>query len=747
MVALGGHASAVAPAGLVRASGGQSPMRHDVLQASAQAARGEGQNDQSRQGDRGGSAAQRGQNPPASGQADGQTPQDQTPQDQTPATPLFRTGVDFVRVDVIVSDRSGNTVGDLKQTDFEVTEDGKPQQVETFRLVKLDGGSSAAAQLAEPPRPIRNDEDEAAEAAKDDVRLFAVFLDDYHVREGTSLSARAAISKWVDSQLGPSDMIGVMHPLESIDSVRMTRNHAIISKAIQQFRGRKGNYTPENEFEQNYANYPAETVEQIRNQVSLSAIKALIVHMGGLKEGRKALVLVSEGYSNILPASLRDPVASMPGLGNPSAGNPNAGLNDPNETRYAFFAGQDLEFFMQGVYEVASQNNVSIYTVDPRGLPVFEYDIDRPVNPTIDGQFLSAQQNTLRALAVETDGRAIMNRNDLDVGMKQIIRDSSGYYLLGYTTHTKADGKFHSISVKVKRPGVQVRSRKGYWSLTAPAAAAVDSAAAKKLIPPTPVDAALNTLATSVQPKSARLVRTWIGTTRGENGKTRVTFVWEPAPKSGERLGAAGSGGDQPARVMVTAVGPDGSPYFRGRVPDAASSAAASSETGVRGPSRVTFDVAPGKMQLRLSVEGNASQVLDTEVRDVTIPDLTSAQVVLGTPEVFRARVLKEFQQIKADPNAVPVTAREFSRTERVLMRVAAYAPGTAVPAVKARLLSRAGQAMSELAVAPSAAPGGPFQIDLPLSGLAPGEYVVEISATAEGGGDAKELVGFRVTA
>ena len=154
--------------------------------------------------------------------------------------------------------------------------------------------------------------------------------------------------------------------------------------------------------------------------------------------------------------------------------------------------GQDLEFFMQGVYEVASQNNVSIYPVDPRGLPVFEFDIDQPVNPTTDSQFLAATQNTLRALAVETDGRAILNRNDLDVGMKQIIRDSSAYYLIGYTSQAKSDGKFHAISVKVKRPGVQVRSRKGYWALTPPAAEAVTAAAAKKLAPPTAVDAALN---------------------------------------------------------------------------------------------------------------------------------------------------------------------------------------------------------------------------------------------------------------
>ena len=681
------------------------------------------------------------------GQAD---PQQNPPAAPDPQNPLFRTGINFVRVDVIVTDRNGKEVSDLKQTDFEVLEDGKPQTVEAFKLVKLDGGAIPTADG--PPRPIRSDSDEETEAARDDVRLFAVFLDDYHVREGASLATRAPISRFVETQLGPSDMIGVMHPLDPIDSIRMTRNHSIVARAIQQFRGRKGNYQPQNDFEQRYAQASAEQVEQIRNQVSLSAIKALIIHMGGLKEGRKALILVSEGYSNILPASLRDPIASIPGFGNPNRGNSGAGQNDPNEERYAFFAGQDLEFFMQGVYEVASQYNVAIYPVDPRGLPVFEFDIDQAVGPDTDRQFLSNTQNTLRALAVETDGRAILNRNDLDVGMKQIVRDSSAYYLLGYSsTQAKSDGKFHSITVRLKRPGLQVRSRKGYWALT-PEAAEISSAAAKKPAIPTAVAAALTTLSASVQPKSARLVRTWIGTSRGQNGKTKVTLVWEPTPKSaGERSAAAA---DQPARMMVMAVGPDGSPFFRGRVPDAVVASAAppgpgssaSAPVAARGPSRVSFEVNPGKVQLRLSIEGPASQVLDTEVREITVPDLTSSDVMLGTPELFRARTVREFQQLKADPAAVPVPGREFSRTDRVLVRVASYAPSSTSATVTARLLNRTGGPMNDLAVTPANG-AGVTEIDVPLSGLAPGEYVLEITATSPGAGEKRELVGFRVTA
>src|SRR5262249_12565097 len=136
--------------------------------------------------------------------------QTQPPPDQTPQTPVFRTGINFVRVDVIVTDRNGGEVGDLKQTDFEGPEDGKPQTIEAAKLVKLDGGAMPTNEG--PPRPIRSDSDEETEAARDDVRLFAVFLDDYHVREGASLVARAPISRFVENQLGPSDMIGVMHP-------------------------------------------------------------------------------------------------------------------------------------------------------------------------------------------------------------------------------------------------------------------------------------------------------------------------------------------------------------------------------------------------------------------------------------------------------------------------------------------------------------------------------------------------------
>jgi hypothetical protein len=148
-------------------------------------------------------------------------------------------------------------------------------------------------------------------------------------------------------------------------------------------------------------------------------------------------------------------------------------------------------------------------------------------------------------------------------------------------------------------------------------------------------------------------------------------------------------------------------------------------------------------MQLRLSVEGAGAGVIDSEVREIVVPDLTTTQTTLGTPAVFRARTPRELQQLKGDAQAVPSTTREFSRMDRIFVRVAAYGAGS--PPVSAHLLNRAGQTMSELTVTPPVAPATDSIVDVPVAGIAPGEYLIELKAAGEGG-EAKELVGIRVT-
>ena len=160
--------------------------------------------------------------------------------------------------------------------------------------------------------------------------------------------------------------------------------------------------------------------------------------------------------------------------------------------------------------------------------------------------------------------------------------------------------------------------------------------------------------------------------------------------------------------------------------------------------SRVTFDAVPGRLQLRVSVQGVSSRQLDAETRELSVPDLGLAQTALGTPAVLRARTLPEYQRMKADPDAMPIATREFSRSDRLLVRVPAYGPGGTAPTLGVRLLNRGGQAMTDLPTA-SSGTAGVQQIEVPVASLAPGEYLIEITAAGDAGA-ATEVIGFRVT-
>jgi hypothetical protein len=145
-----------------------------------------------------------------------------------------------------------------------------------------------------------------------------------------------------------------------------------------------------------------------------------------------------------------------------------------------------------------------------------------------------------------------------------------------------------------------------------------------------------------------------------------------------------------------------------------------------------------------MSIEDGTLQVIDSDVRDLAVRDLAHA-VVLGTPEVLRARNALEFRALRSDRNAAPVASREFSRTERLIIRVSGYAPGSDRPAISARVMSRFGQPLRNLRVDGEIWPDGPSQIELPLAGFAVGEYLLELTATSAAG-TAKDMIGFRIT-
>ena len=600
------------------------------------------------------------------------------PAPQGPPQPTFRTGVNIVRVDVIVTDDKGNPVTDLTQDEFEIVEDGRVQTIDLFRQIRIDG----TVPSVERPRQVLTRDTEEREASRDDVRIFAILLADYQVCAERSRLVRDALTTFI-GKLGANDLVAVMNPLTSIRDLSFTYDHDSIIQTIQRFEGRRGDYTPRNQIETEHAQLLG-GIELIRAAVVRDALKALAVRLGSMREGRKTVLFVSEGF-------------------------PSGWLNDPRQLRE--------------ITQEANRHNTSIYPIDPRGLVASDGDVPASIRPGCGrlptGMRLRLSQDTLRELADDTDGRAIVNRNSLTEGLAQVMRDSSLHYLLGYSsTAAQADGKFHQIRVRVKRPKVDVRARKGYWASTAED---VSRAANPAVAPPPPVLDALAAVATPNQ--DGREVRTWVGVGRGAEGKSRVTVVWEASASGGVSRDVAG-------RVTITATRPGAGTVFEDPPADLA----------VGTPHRVSFDVAPGSLDVKIVLADREGNLIDRQTRSIDVPEYAGRSAALGTPRFYRSRTPREFQTLMADADAIPLVTRDFARTDRLLVRFDVYAPGDDASSPKAGILSRTGRKMFDVPVTPAMA-GASHQIDLTLSPLPAGEYLLEVVAT-EG---LRQLAAFRV--
>jgi VWFA-related protein len=459
-------------------------------------------------------------------------------------------------------------------------------------------------------------------------------------------------------------------------------------------------------------------------------------------EGRKSVVFVSEGLMSLLPPQMRRANAQAPQLPIPTS-------TDEQIEAMAELEGRGrLELRLREVYRAANRNNTSIYALDPRGLAPFEFDISDGAGGAIglrdDARVLRSTQDTLRSIAEETDGRAIINRNSLGEGLAEMVRDSSFYYLLGYTSQVPSDGKFHEVDVRVKRSGVTVRARRGFW---APSEENIQQLVAARTRPdaPKPVLQALATLSPAIQ--AARFVRTWVGTEQGSDGKTRISLVWEPLPVQ------AGVRREQAGAIAVLALDQDGDLVFRGRSealaagpPPAGGRGGSAAPVRAPGPQRIVFESAPGTIDVRLSIEAAGGGTIDSETRSIDVPDLAAGAVALSTPRVYRSRTAVELRAITADADALPATSREFSRTERLLIRFDVYGPGTERPVPKAAILGRNGEKIADVPIAAAQA-GGTHQIEMPLNSMAAGDYVIAISVDGATGETTTELVPFRLGA
>jgi hypothetical protein len=306
----------------------------------------------------------------------------------------------------------------------------------------------------------------------------------------------------------------------------------------------------------------------------------------------------------------------------------------------------------------------------------------------------------------------------LSVPLASVARELDQYYVVSYRPRHDGDGKLHPIDIRARRAGITLRARQGYWART-PEESAPTARVTER---PAPLRIHLSPF-----------IRPWFGMARGSGGRTRLTVTWEPNARRGQRVRAE--------TVTLKATSEEGTVLYDGPLSPVRPGA-----TGAPGaPSRAVFDAPPGRVAVEMAITADTGRALESDVRSIHVPNLHALAVTLSTPEIFRARTAREFDAISADPDAAPVTSRTFSRTERLLVRVAAYGSGRDTPAVTATLLNRLGEPMRDLTVRPGPRADGQVQIDVPLAPLAAGEYRIEVVAR-EAAGEAKELIVVRVT-
>jgi hypothetical protein len=341
----------------------------------------------------------------------------------------------------------------------------------------------------------------------------------------------------------------------------------------------------------------------------------------------------------------------------------------------------------------------------------------------VDQERLRARQDAMRVLASDTDGISVINTNDTDTALKRIAADLSSYYLLGYySTNTKLDGRFRSIAVRVKRPGVQVRARRGYRALTAEEVLA-GGPAAIAAAPGEAVTRAMNVVG-GVDTRAPFRIRaaSWLAPPEG-NATAPTGSVWivgeldfrtrrELAWTSGATADLTIVAADGTTIVSKTIEIPPAEGSFALRIPDQGGVAAG--EYAVR---------------VRARPAGDGSLPV-TDIARVQVPERASK---IGEAVMWRRGPSTGLRHLMtADPR--------FQRTERIRLELPTRG---AAPAV-ARMLDRAGKPIQlPVQVSERQDPGGSFKwlvVDAVLAPLAPGDYAIEVTLE-----DAKQVTGFRV--
>ena len=644
----------------------------------------------------------------------------------------FRVEVNYVEVDAVVTDATGTIVTDLTQADFEVLEDGRPQKVSAFSLVNLA--------IERPVRPLFAGGPIESDVGANTIaegRIYVIVLDDLHTNFASTARVRQFLRAFLENDFGANDLAAVVYTSgRATAGQEFTSNRRLLLEAVDRFSGRRlrseameladelsrrsdiGSLDPSNERDLKLRD-PLEAERAYQARSMLSSVRDLAAFMEGIRGRRKSILLVSEGISyNIFDM-----------FNNSSAGIIIQQAND--------------------AVAAATRANVAIYAIDPRGLSAFEDAVEfagtssgvTPSQFSFTGQLqdsLRLSQQSLQVLAEQTGGFAAVNRNDFAGAFARVVRENSSYYVLGYyPTNDRRDGRFRRIEVRVRRPGLQVRARRGY---VAPRGRAPNTR------PPanaTPLDALIGSALNSPIPVTGVPLSLSAAAFKGTAPNASVALVLEMRADAFRFTEKAGTFLDR-VQVAFSAVDAGGTirpghKHVLGMEMSAATAAAAR-ERGFRVVSDIVLP--PGRYQLRASVaeEGggrSGSVFYDLEVPDFYKAPFAMSGIALAAASTTATPTVRPSDPLKDVLPGPPATAREFPSNDQIALFVEFYEnlPNAPPHAVQLSTTVRAedGRVVFEDREQRSSADlqgksgGYGYGLRIPLTEFTPGTYVIRV--------------------
>ena len=711
---------------------------------------------------------------------------------QAPQPPgvTFQVEVNYVDVDVVVTDEQGQFVTGLTRDDFTVFEDGKPQKIDTFSLVDLPVEKSQEIVVEGRAIPA----DTRTNRRPFDGRVYVIVLDDLDVSALRSTPVRDAARRFVREHMAANDIGAVVYTSGRSDAAQeFTTDRELLIKAIDKFQGRRlrslslerlDAYYQRIAYGYNLRNDPDPNTGSINSQdpagygrtsdltelergtralTVLDTLKNTAEFLGNVRGRRKAVLFFSEG----LDYPIRDVFGA-------------------HDATVVIRATQDA-------ITAAARANVNYYTIDPRGLAGMTTDFMEsagigngvgttgPVllvpgtNTPVSGvtgasggvfnvqdellQEFRTSQDTLRELAEQTGGLAAVNTNNIEPAFQRIADANSRYYVLGYypPNHPR-DGRFHKIEVRVTRPGLRVQARRGYASPRGrtPEERKRDDAArlAREARRPdgkrtsTPLIGAL----TSPIPQSGLTFAVHAAPFKHTSDEASVAVTVEI---DGDRLpyGAPDAKGMVANKIELSFFGLN----ERGKAVSAAwteldlnlrpETRERVTAHGVRANPRISLP--PGRYQIRIGAREIVSGQTGSVFYDLEVPDFRKEKLMLGgllmtTPSVQQTPSIQPDPVVSKLLPAPATSRRQFPQSDVLALYTEIYDNDTSRQPrhidVSLRVVSESG---TELLVSRDELVNGasgekPWDVygyakRIPLKGLAPGRYVVRIEAAVRG--------------